>query len=126
MLGAHRSPAFAPAKKTEGRVVPRALNCYSKFSDHLGHLALMDLKDLSRFLYRTEKKTSLRQRPGDKEEGCQGIEWKVGDSGEGKTVVGRAFCLHRFSAHYTALQLNSSQQLPFLTPNELMRTSYAL
>lgn len=62
MLWVLRSPAFAPGKKGEGRV----LNCYREISDHLGGLALTDLKDLSRFLYQKEKKTSLRQRPGDR------------------------------------------------------------
>lgn len=53
---------------------PGVVSCYSNLSDHLGSPALMNLKDLSRFLYQKEKMTSLRQRPGGKEEGCQGIE----------------------------------------------------
>lgn len=85
MLGAHRSPAFAPGKKGGGRVVPGVFNRCSKLSDHLGSPALMNLKDLSRFLYQKEKTTSLRQRSGVKEEMCQGIEWKVEDSEEDNT-----------------------------------------
>lgn len=85
MLGAHRSPAFAPGKKQEGRVAPGIFNRYSKLSDQLGSPALMNLKDLSRFLYQKEKMTSLRQRAGVKEERCQGIEWKIEDSKEDNT-----------------------------------------
>ena len=60
-LGARRSSVFAPERKGENGAGSRG----TQSLDHLGGPALMDLKDLSIFLYLKRKMASFKQRPGD-------------------------------------------------------------
>lgn len=56
-----RSPAFAPERKGEGRAGRRGeLSLCSKLWPSGGVQHFIDLKDLSRFLYLTEKRASFR------------------------------------------------------------------
>lgn len=66
-------------KKGEDRMATWGPHHCSELSDYLGGPALMDLKELSRFLYRKEKMATLGQRLGVKTEATKELNgrWRI-------------------------------------------------